>query len=326
MINITKFITGRFAMNKGKPKKIEKKYLSIVLVPHSSNQVRVFKFTSFYGRLFAILVLVVGVAVAGSLYFVNAVNENRSLKADLTTLYNANSEQKQLLNDKDKEIDGLKQDEKTFKSSVNEKINSFNDKFNEITDKYISGQNGTKSSRSGDRSEKSFSSDITELKSILDSLNELCDHMDVPSETLTAAEKKLAIYMEAVPTLWPAQGRLSDDFGNRRDPINGRTEYHEGLDIAAAYGSSVKAAAGGKVVLASFYSGFGRAVIIDHGHGLKTLYGHTSKLLVKVGQAVKKGDVIAKVGSSGRSTGPHLHFEVMLYDAPVDPLKYLDSK
>jgi murein DD-endopeptidase MepM/ murein hydrolase activator NlpD len=143
---------------------------------------------------------------------------------------------------------------------------------------------------------------------------------------LTAAEAKLTAYMDTVPTLWPTSGRVTDDFGFRKDPFTRRTKYHDGIDIGADYGISIKASASGIVTLAERTSGYGLAVKISHGRGIYTLYGHASKLLVKVGQTVKKGDVIAKVGSSGRSTGPHLHFEVLLYGTPVSPLQYLDEK
>lgn len=137
------------------------------------------------------------------------------------------------------------------------------------------------------------------------------------------AEQKLKSLLSDIPTIWPSTGRISAGFGNRSDPFTGREAFHEGLDIAAAYGSSIKAAAAGKVVTAGVISGYGNAVILSHGNGLNTLYGHASKLLVKVGQSVKKGQVIAKVGSTGRSTGPHLHFEVLVNNSPVDPMKYL---
>ena len=110
-----------------------------------------------------------------------------------------------------------------------------------------------------------------------------------------------------------------------RDPFTRRKTFHEGIDISADKGTSIKASASGKVILAKRYGGYGLAVIIDHGRGLSTLYGHSSKLLVKEGQTVKKGDIIAKVGSTGRSTGPHLHFEVLLYNTPVDPKLILIS-
>lgn len=312
-------------MNKGRLKGSEKKYLSIVIIPHSSSHVKVLRFTSFYGKFLVVLVIILAVLAGTGIFISKTLSENKNLKSDLVDLYSANSEQKQLLDEKSKNIDQLKEKEATFDQNVNTKISEFTDKFNQITDKYISGQDG-KTSRSGDRNNRTFADEIKDLKAILDSINVLYDRADMPQADLSAAEAKLDKYMETIPTLWPVSGRLSDSFGNRKDPFTGRTAFHEGLDIGADNGTKIQAAASGKVILAERYGGFGRAVIIDHGRGLKTLYGHASKLLVRVGQIVKKGDVIAEVGSSGRSTGPHLHFEVMLYDTPVDPQQYLDEK
>lgn len=312
-------------MNKGKPRASEKKHLSIVIVPHSSNHVKVLRFTSFYGKFFVVLMLVLAVVAATGIYISKIVNENKDLKSDLTSLYSTNSEQRKLLNEKSDQIEQLKEKEATFDKNVNSKINEFTDKFNQITDKYISGQNTT-ASRSGDRNEKTFADEIKNLKAILDALNGMYERADRSQADLSAAEAKLDKYMETIPTLWPTNGRLSDDFGYRRDPFTRRKTFHEGLDLGGSYGEHIKAAASGKVILAKRYNGYGRAVIIDHGHGITTLYGHSSKLLVKEGQMVKKGDVIAEVGSSGRSTGPHLHFEVLLYNTPVDPLQYLDER
>lgn len=137
------------------------------------------------------------------------------------------------------------------------------------------------------------------------------------------AEEKLKSLLNSIPTLWPSTGRISARFGTRSDPFTGREAFHEGLDIAAAYGTSIKAAAAGRVTFAGVKSGYGNAVMISHKNNISTLYGHASKLLVKAGQTVKRGEVIAKVGSTGRSTGPHLHFEVLVNNSPVDPLKYL---
>ena len=312
-------------MDKGKPKGSEKKHLSIVIVPHSSNHVKVLKFTSLYGKLFAALFIILALLAGTGIYISRVVNENKSLKSDLTDLYGANSGQKKLLDEKSGQIGQLREKEATFDKDVNSKIKEFTDKFNQITDKYISGQE-SKASRSGDRTEKNFADEIRDLKAVLDSLNEFYDRAGLTQANLSAAEAKLDKYMETIPTLWPANGRISDVFGYRRDPFTKRKTFHEGLDLGGSIGDDIKAAASGKVILAQRYSGYGRAVIIDHGRGLKTLYGHASKLLVKEGQLVKKGDVVAKVGSSGRSTGPHLHFEVLLFDEPVDPLQYLDKR
>lgn len=313
-------------MNKGKAKKTEKKYLSIVLVPHSSSQVKIFKFTSFYAKLIVCFVLLTAVFVGGGLYISEMLAENKALKQNIIELYSANTEQRKLLDEKSNEVDQLKEESALFNESVNDKIEEFTESFNKITDEYIIDRSSAKTNRSGERTETSFSGDIRTLKGILDSLSRLYSRADMPKADLTAAEVKLAKYLDTVPTLWPTLGRLTDDFGYRKDPFTRRTQFHEGIDIGAARGTSIKAAASGRVVLAERTSGYGLAAKIDHGRGIITLYGHSSKLLVKVGQTVKKGEVIAKVGSSGRSTGPHLHFEVWLYGTPVDPLQYLNEK
>ncbi|MCL5773684.1 MAG: peptidoglycan DD-metalloendopeptidase family protein [Firmicutes bacterium] len=122
---------------------------------------------------------------------------------------------------------------------------------------------------------------------------------------------------------WPLRAPISSYFGYRRHPILGRTILHTGIDLAAGYGTPIAAADGGVVILAGWCGGYGNAVIIDHGNGISTLYGHCSRLYVSAGQIVRKGQTIALVGSTGRSTGPHLHFEVRQNGVPVDPLSLL---
>lgn len=126
------------------------------------------------------------------------------------------------------------------------------------------------------------------------------------------------------PSRLPVSGaELVSRFGNRDDPITGRRAFHAGLDFAAVAGTAIHAAAGGRVSFAGFRPDFGWCVEIDHGNGLSTRYGHASRLLVKAGALVMPGDAIAAVGSSGRSTGPHLHFEVLRNGAATDPRRYL---
>src|SRR5690606_37422750 len=130
---------------------------------------------------------------------------------------------------------------------------------------------------------------------------------------------------EAVtPAGWPTEGGyVSSNFGRRADPFTGRLAWHEGVDIAAKLGSAVKAMADGVVSFAGIKSQYGRTVEITHARGLVTRYAHTSELLVKVGDKVARGDVIARVGSSGRSTGPHVHVEVLRDGRQVNPRPYL---
>ena len=122
---------------------------------------------------------------------------------------------------------------------------------------------------------------------------------------------------------WPVNGPITSPFGGRIHPVTGIWLGHTGLDIGVPYGTPVHAADGGKVILASWYGGYGNAVVIDHGNGISTLYGHNSSLAVSVGQTVSKGEVVAYCGSTGVSTGPHVHFEVRINGRPVDPLGYL---
>lgn len=125
---------------------------------------------------------------------------------------------------------------------------------------------------------------------------------------------------------WPVPNykRISDTYRQRINPVNKKSEFHTGVDIAAAMGSDILAAESGEVILAKYNGGYGNCVIISHGGGISTLYGHSSKLLVSVGQQVNKGDVIAKVGSTGVSTGPHLHFEVRINGNHTNPKAYLN--
>lgn len=122
---------------------------------------------------------------------------------------------------------------------------------------------------------------------------------------------------------YPSDAPTSSPFGWRIHPILGYRRFHAGLDFAASYGSTIRAADSGTVIFAGWYGGYGRALIIDHGNGMTTLYGHTSELYVTEGQAVERGQAIAAVGSTGFSTGPHLHFEVRRNGTPVDPANYL---
>jgi murein DD-endopeptidase MepM/ murein hydrolase activator NlpD len=129
--------------------------------------------------------------------------------------------------------------------------------------------------------------------------------------------------LSEAPTLWPVEGRITGAFGERIDPFNGEGAFHRGVDISSSYGHSVLAPADGTVVYADFMSGYGRMIVIEHGHGIATRYGHLSGFAVVEGQNVKRGDLLGYVGMSGRSTGPHLHYEVWLHDTPVNPYKYL---
>lgn len=145
---------------------------------------------------------------------------------------------------------------------------------------------------------------------------------------LDAALTRRSADQARMPTAMPITDYpyLSSSYGWRRNPVTGRPAMHEGLDFAAPPGTPILAASGGVVLEAKFHPGYGNMVEIDHGDGLITRYAHASSLLVKQGQLVERGQQIARVGSSGRSTGPHLHFEVRLAGQPLDPRLFLGSQ
>lgn len=125
------------------------------------------------------------------------------------------------------------------------------------------------------------------------------------------------------PSIWPTHGYISSGFGYRRHPIRKSIMFHKGIDIANCPGTKVYATADGVIDFAGWQSGYGKYISVNHGYGIKTKYGHLQKILVEVGQEVRRGELIGTVGNSGESTGPHLQYEVRVLNNPVNPLKYI---
>lgn len=127
------------------------------------------------------------------------------------------------------------------------------------------------------------------------------------------------------PSIWPVLGHVTDAFGARLDPFSGEGAFHTGVDVATDYGAPVHATADGVVTLANNHAGYGRLVVVDHGFGITTWYAHLSAFSAIAGARVKRGEVIGYTGISGRSTGPHVHYEVRMNNAPVNPWRYMRS-
>ena len=158
---------------------------------------------------------------------------------------------------------------------------------------------------------------------------DLAQQIELKSDRLSMLEAMLlqqTMQKNMLPDNSPVNvGYNSSSFGWRVDPFSGRSAFHEGLDFTAAIGTPIHAAAGGRVTVAEQTPDYGKIVKINHGSGLETRYAHASELLVKAGDVVRKGQLIARVGNTGRSTGPHLHFEVRRDGAPLDPRKFLQN-
>jgi murein DD-endopeptidase MepM/ murein hydrolase activator NlpD len=169
----------------------------------------------------------------------------------------------------------------------------------------------------------------TSLAEVADSLTDMLGLISDRKRKLTQLEQAIMekdLKKQATPSGWPVlSGYISSKFGYRKHPIRRRAHFHSGVDFASKRGTPVIAVADGMVAFSGWQSGYGRLVEVRHMDGLKTRYAHNQKNLVKKGEMVKKGQTIAKLGSTGRSTGPHVHFEVRKNGKAVNPLKYVGT-
>lgn len=307
-------------MNKGKR---EKRYWSVMLVPHSTNEIKVFKISSVKYKLLALGTIIATAVICTGITIASLVQENRQLNEEMALVNKLTEQQALLIEENEKEITELKED-RIKQSKMTEE---FKNLYKDLTHKYIEeNMNEIVATRSSGRNDREFVESAGKLKSILEELEKI-NYSDTEIITdLEDTQEKLSEYMSAVPTLWPTTGSISSGFGYRTDPISFTRKFHYGIDISAPYGREIKASARGRVILSDWHGNYGKTVIIDHGRGISTLYAHCSKLIVSEGETVNKGDVIAYVGSTGRSTGNHLHFEVRVFDTAVDPMEYLDPR
>jgi len=161
--------------------------------------------------------------------------------------------------------------------------------------------------------------DPSALSDIDRSLTRLTDR----SAQLEEFYRDQSVLLSSTPSVWPVRGYLSAGFGNRIDPFTGQKDFHPGIDVSTPIGTKVQSPADGIVISAGIQGGYGNALSIDHGYGVVTRYGHLESFAVRPGQKVKRGDVIGYVGNTGRSTGPHLHYEVWVRDQAQNPIHFI---
>jgi len=162
--------------------------------------------------------------------------------------------------------------------------------------------------------------------SAIEEVDRLAETVDEEGQNLRALERLMARAGKALalmPSRWPVRGAVNSDFGSRLSPWTREAEFHSGLDISADRGTQVHAPAPGTVLFAGAQNEFGLTVILEHGHDIRSLYGHLSKLQVTQGQKVERGQVVALTGNTGKSSGPHLHYEIMVKGQSVNPRAYL---
>jgi murein DD-endopeptidase MepM/ murein hydrolase activator NlpD len=297
------------------------KKITIVLLPEGGRKVRQIKVP----RFLFFLLLVFTVLASGIFGWVildyQAVRKRASR---LALLQKENAQQKQQLvtlaqkidavNDRVKE---LREFDNKLKTMVNIEGSSDNSQFVGIggSDPHLLDPHST--------SEKTHRKLIRLMHKSLDNLEtEISVQKTEKTQLIRRLESEKSM-LASTPSIWPLKGWVSSGFGYRESPFTGEKEFHRGLDICNRKDSPIIAPADGVISSIQFDEGYGRILTINHGYGLTTRYAHLDKALVKKGQAVKRGQEIALEGNTGRSTGPHLHYEVLLNGVPVNPLRYI---
>jgi murein DD-endopeptidase MepM/ murein hydrolase activator NlpD len=285
------------------------------VVPHAADDAAVLSFSASYAAAFAVALFALAALACAGLFAYFTMRENHRLESNRGQLEALNADQT-------KEIRRLS----TAAIAYNSTIKTITAKYDEIAKSYLSNEGGAACSSAADcASVGSITSSGAQLETALQDLR----RADPSGRSGSSAklENELSLYLSSLPTEWPAQGTVTSPFGGRLDPFSGGASFHPGLDITAPYGERVVAAGSGVVVSAGNKGdGYGNKVVISHDEAISTLYGHLSAIFVKKGEEVKEGDPIGRVGSTGRSTGNHLHFEIRVDGTPVNPLAYLASK
>ncbi len=224
---------------------------------------------------------------------------------------------------KDMELANLKSQNK----QLQDKAIQVENKLMEIDElqKVLEEMAGIKSPSKGGGASPDISLEGLDSEMEMDILAEVLDDKKLELEVFIEDLEAKFAYLESIPNLMPTSGRLTSKFGNRKNPYGRGIQFHQGIDLANSAGTKIVASAKGTVIFSGRKSSYGKTIIIDHGNGYKTLYAHGSNLLVDVGDKVDKGQLIAKMGRTGRSTGSHLHFEIHKNNNPINPLSIIKN-
>jgi murein DD-endopeptidase MepM/ murein hydrolase activator NlpD len=290
-----------------------RKFYTIMIVPHATAKFRRLKVS----RNFLIMAgCFLGLVFVAGLMFPHFLLKSTQLRASLETLAAENAE--------------LRKANERFDSSLSDlrgKLAEFESKATKFALMVgVDDLNGQQMAAGGSSFDLRGLPPKASQEVIEGEINTLRERSGVLQDSfriLDMAFQKQALLLSSTPSIFPVRGLMGNGYGWRRDPFTGMRDFHEGLDVVAPVGTKVIAPADGIVTRVGVSGGFGNSVLISHGYGIITRYGHLSASNVRVGQRVKRGDVIATVGTTGRSTGPHLHYEVLVHQRNVDPVKYI---
>ncbi|MEA1964265.1 MAG: M23 family metallopeptidase [Candidatus Aerophobetes bacterium] len=295
-------------------------FFTLMLIPHSGTKVRRFNIPK---SAFFTIIIIIGVAFAVLSFFVNDYLRVREEVKRTEELKKINQFQKEKILSLAEKVNDFNQRLKRLKEleiKVRELAGVGGEGFN--INKGGLGKGGPESYIRLDEDEDIFSLVDSVEKNVVFLRSEAGKRKEGLEETEEVIQKKRELFA-STPNIFPIQGWISSGFGWRKNPFSKKREFHSAIDIVAPWGTEVRAAAQGKVIFAGWKDGYGLSVKIKDGYGYETVYGHFSRILVKRDSWVKKGEIIGRVGSTGRSTGPHLHFEVWHNRKAVNPLNLM---
>lgn len=298
-----------------------KKFLTLMVVPHSTDKVYTLKVSS---GIYISIIALLGFLCILSIFL---IFHNGALNIQVASYNSTCKRLNEDIKNRDARINALENELTTQKAQIDDISQSLSE-MNELASsiRAFSSSRGSLSSRGAESPGSILSGRNDSMAQLsLDELKDMADSLKAEFCELSGVVGDIKDYIESKPSLWPTNsGRVTSAFGYRRDPVTGyRNEFHSGLDIANSYGAPVYAAGKGTVTFTGYRSGYGYCITISHGYGITSFYAHLSQILVKSGKQVSKGEVIGKVGSSGKSTGSHLHIEIAMNGRAVNPYIFL---
>lgn len=301
-----------------------KKRFTIIVIPHSESSVFSFPISLSFLQIVSTLILALIILL---LVFVNSYEEMRSQVSELETLRVINRRQNEEIAFLTNETILLKKNMESLAQLDQQLRQMMNMDAGPVAVSVASARGG---GQSVGLEEYAVEEDLSLADALQakDRLAQIRAEMEIREESLgdlvnaVAAQQQL---LDATPSIWPAEATITSWFGYRRSPFGSALEFHGGLDMAAPYGTPVVATANGVVAYAGWRGAYGKFIEVEHGYGFQTNYGHLSRIVVRSGQQVTRGQVIGYVGSTGRSTGSHLHYEVIKNGRQVNPRYYLSG-
>ncbi|TCT12184.1 peptidase M23-like protein [Natranaerovirga pectinivora] len=340
-----------FTMKRSLQKKHKKrnKYITMMLIPDPTKKARAIKIPKWISYPILISIIVITISVINMTSYITKLEndleeqnnlvkqtylENENHIAEINALHKINEENYQKLESIISSTEDLRQELEKLSEHQQQIDEIFNnvEKTTQIQPSNMSLQlsrvsnpiNLTYLSTTKDVNSTSFDDHIGNIEKTLDELSMyLNKEIDVYQQLEEQVEEMIPFW-EAYPSILPVDGRVTSNYGWRRNPFGGPGyEFHNGIDLSAYYNTPVKATGKGEVIYVGYDHLYGRMAIIDHGYGIVTKYAHNTSITVKKGEVVKRGDIIAKSGSTGRSTGPHVHYEVLLNGKTQNPINYI---